>query len=166
MIDTAQLEQIKKTLRVGIENYSRYPANAKAFLKPSDLVQFYIVFEHMIERVLEVARQAVACENSVRVMQATISNDRFAMQIALEQATKPTITKAEQKRRKDPKYRLDHAELSVRSYNALMQDFGKEATAYDVAGKTAQELLRTPNFGKVSLKEVEAWLAQLGLRLS
>lgn len=166
IVDTVNLERLKGHLQQGIDNYSKHPETSKAFLKPSDMVQFYVLFKHLIEHVLEASRVVVACENSVRTMQATISNDRWAMQQMLEKATRPRRSAADEKKRKDPAYRLDHAELSTRSVNALFNEFGKDGTAFEVAEKTSVELLRIPNFGKVSLKEVASWLSGLGMGLS
>jgi DNA-directed RNA polymerase alpha subunit len=58
---------------------------------------------------------------------------------------------------------IDELELSVRSYNALSHDSIR--TVGDLITKTTSELLRTPNLGKVSLREIEQILHQLGLKL-
>lgn len=60
--------------------------------------------------------------------------------------------------------RIDELELSVRSENALKNE-GVE-TLRELVTKPEYELLRIPNFGRKSLEEVEAALAEFGLRLN
>lgn len=55
-------------------------------------------------------------------------------------------------------------ELSIRAYNCLKNE-GIE-TLRELVTKTEAELLRTPNFGRVSLKEIVDMLAEFGLSLS
>lgn len=60
--------------------------------------------------------------------------------------------------------RLDELELSIRAYNCLKNE-GIE-TLRELVVKTELDLIRTPNFGRVSLKEVVDMLAEFGLSLS
>ena len=60
--------------------------------------------------------------------------------------------------------RLDELELSIRAYNCLKNE-GVE-TLRELVVKTELDLIRTPNFGRVSLKEVVDMLAEFGLSLS
>lgn len=60
--------------------------------------------------------------------------------------------------------RIDELELSIRAYNCLKNE-GIE-TLRELVAKTELELIRTPNFGRVSLKEVVDMLAEFGLSLS
>ena len=59
--------------------------------------------------------------------------------------------------------KVDELELSVRSANCLKN----EDIVYigDLIQKTEAEMLRTPNFGRKSLKEIQDVLAQMGLHL-
>jgi DNA-directed RNA polymerase subunit alpha len=54
-------------------------------------------------------------------------------------------------------------DISIRSYNTLKNDGIR--TIGDLIEKTAAELLRAPNFGKVSLAEIRQFLAEYGLKL-
>jgi DNA-binding CsgD family transcriptional regulator len=54
-------------------------------------------------------------------------------------------------------------ELSIRSINGLKND--KIVYIGDLVQKTEAEMLRIPNFGRVSLKEVKEALGEIGLRL-
>jgi hypothetical protein len=53
--------------------------------------------------------------------------------------------------------------LSIRATNALR--CGGIETLAELVTKSASELLRTPNLGKISLNEINAMLKRLGLRL-
>jgi DNA-directed RNA polymerase subunit alpha len=59
--------------------------------------------------------------------------------------------------------KVDELELSVRSANCLKND--NIVYIGDLIQKTEAEMLRTPNFGRKSLKEIKEVLAQLGLHL-
>ena len=54
-------------------------------------------------------------------------------------------------------------DISIRSYNVLKNDGVR--TLGDLTERTAAELLRSPNFGKVSLAEIRQFLAEYGLKL-
>ena len=58
---------------------------------------------------------------------------------------------------------LEDLELSGRTLNTLKAD--GLVTIQDLVARTAQDLLRTPNFGRKSLAEIEEALARFGLRL-
>lgn len=60
--------------------------------------------------------------------------------------------------------RVDELELSVRSRNCLKND--NIVYLGDLIQKTEEDLMRTPNFGRVSLAEIKGELAKLGLRLA
>jgi DNA-directed RNA polymerase subunit alpha len=60
--------------------------------------------------------------------------------------------------------RLDEMELSTRAYNCLVRDNGF-VTVADLLRMTEDELLRIPNFGPTSLKQVCATLAELGVQM-
>lgn len=60
--------------------------------------------------------------------------------------------------------RIDELELSIRAYNCLKNE-GIE-TLRELVAKTEIDLIRTPNFGRVSLKEIVDMLAEFGLSLS
>ena len=57
---------------------------------------------------------------------------------------------------------VDELELSVRSYNCLKN--ANIQTIRDLVQKTAQEMLRTKNFGRKSLNEIEEILKGMGLQ--
>ena len=59
--------------------------------------------------------------------------------------------------------KVEELELSVRSYNCLQAD--NIVYIGDLVQKTPAELLRTPNFGRKSLNEIEEVLAVMGLEL-
>ena len=59
--------------------------------------------------------------------------------------------------------KVDELELSVRSANCLKND--NIIYIGDLVQKTEAEMLRTPNFGRKSLNEIEEVLASMGLRL-
>ena len=58
---------------------------------------------------------------------------------------------------------IDHLELSVRSNNCL-RAAGIERV-YELVQKTEEDLLKTKNFGRKSLKEIKELLAEMGLSL-
>ena len=59
--------------------------------------------------------------------------------------------------------KVDELELSVRSDNCLKND--NIVYIGDLIQKTEAEMLRTPNFGRKSLNEIKAVLAEMGLHL-
>jgi len=59
---------------------------------------------------------------------------------------------------------VDELELSVRSANCLKND--NIVYIGDLIQKTEAEMLRTPNFGRKSLNEIKAVLAEMGLHLA
>ena len=59
--------------------------------------------------------------------------------------------------------KVDELELSVRSANCLKND--NIVYIGDLIQKTEAEMLRTPNFGRKSLNEIKAVLAEMGLHL-
>jgi DNA-directed RNA polymerase subunit alpha len=59
--------------------------------------------------------------------------------------------------------KVDELELSVRSANCLKND--NIVYIGDLVQKTEAEMLRTPNFGRKSLNEIKAVLAEMGLHL-
>jgi DNA-directed RNA polymerase subunit alpha len=59
--------------------------------------------------------------------------------------------------------KVDELELSVRSANCLKND--NIVYIGDIIQKTEAEMLRTPNFGRKSLNEIKAVLAEMGLHL-
>ena len=59
--------------------------------------------------------------------------------------------------------RVEDLELSVRSANCLKND--NIVYVGDLVQKTENEMLRTPNFGRKSLTEIKAMLANMGLYL-
>lgn len=54
-------------------------------------------------------------------------------------------------------------ELSVRSWNCLKNE--NIRTVGELCTKTRAQLLRTPNFGRLSLREIEQVLQSMGLKL-
>jgi DNA-directed RNA polymerase subunit alpha len=58
---------------------------------------------------------------------------------------------------------INNWDISVRCYNMLKYEGVR--TLGDLTEKTAAELLRAPNFGKVSLAEIRQFLAEHGLKL-
>ncbi len=58
---------------------------------------------------------------------------------------------------------VDELELSVRSANCLQN--ANIRYIYQLVQKTEQEMLKTKNFGRKSLKEIKEILAEMGLRL-
>ena len=59
---------------------------------------------------------------------------------------------------------INQCDLSTRTRHALHND--QVFTVDDLIQKTDQELMRIPNFGRVSLHEVNTFLKKHGLRLS
>lgn len=60
---------------------------------------------------------------------------------------------------------LDELEFSVRTANCLMALFGNTGKIWQLLQMTEAKLLRTPRFGRKSLKEVKEMLDNLGFRL-
>jgi DNA-directed RNA polymerase subunit alpha len=58
---------------------------------------------------------------------------------------------------------INNWDISVRSYNTLKMEGVR--TVGELTKKTAAELLRAPNFGKVSLAEIRQFLTEYGLEL-
>lgn len=58
---------------------------------------------------------------------------------------------------------IDELELSVRSWNCLKNE--NIRTVEELCAKTRAQLLRTPNFGRLSLREIEQVLQSMGLKL-
>jgi Bacterial RNA polymerase, alpha chain C terminal domain len=63
----------------------------------------------------------------------------------------------------DPATPVNELPLSVRSYNCLV-NLGIE-TVGDLLQKTDMDLLRSPNFGRISLREVQDVLEELGYEM-
>ena len=54
--------------------------------------------------------------------------------------------------------------LSVRARNCIINELGREATIGDVIAMSDKELLRVPNFGKKSLRELRLLIEAYALR--
>ena len=58
---------------------------------------------------------------------------------------------------------IEELQLTVRAYNALLND--NIRTIGELVEKTDRELMRIPNFGKISLDDVRRSLAESGFKL-
>ncbi len=80
-----------------------------------------------------------------------------------------TVVKPEQEKTVEQNFnaillrKVDELELSVRSANCLKND--NIHYIGDLIKKSEREMLRTPNFGRKSLNEIKAVLANMGLKL-
>jgi len=96
---------------------------------------------------------------------ARILQDQLAVFINFEEPTKAV----EETRHPELAFnaallkKVDELELSVRSANCLKND--NIVYIGDLIQKTEAEMLRTPNFGRKSLNEIKAVLAEMGLHL-
>ncbi|RME66619.1 MAG: hypothetical protein D6778_04455 [Nitrospirae bacterium] len=80
-----------------------------------------------------------------------------------EETVEPTEDEIDEELIKKLLRPVEELELSVRSYNCLKN--AKISTIGDLVTKTEQELLKTKNFGKKSLEEIEGVLKKQGLKL-
>jgi DNA-directed RNA polymerase subunit alpha len=85
-----------------------------------------------------------------------VNFDEPQKEVAAEQVTELAFNPALLKK-------VDELELSVRSANCLKND--NIVYIGDLIQKTEAEMLRTPNFGRKSLNEIKAVLAEMGLHL-
>lgn len=96
---------------------------------------------------------------------AKILKEQVSIFINFDETVEPEISEAED----EPEFNenllrpVDELELSVRSFNCL-QNAGIKYIG-DLVQKTEQEMLRTKNFGRKSLKEIKELLDEMGLEL-
>ncbi len=96
---------------------------------------------------------------------AKILKEQVSIFINFDESIEPEISEAEE----EPEFNenllrpVDELELSVRSFNCL-QNAGIKYIG-DLVQKTEQEMLRTKNFGRKSLKEIKELLDEMGLEL-
>ena len=107
---------------------------------------------------------AVTPEDAV-ALAARILQDQLQLFINFEE---PSLAQEESKTAEPPfnknlLRKVDELELSVRSANCLKND--NIVYIGDLVQKTEPEMLRTPNFGRKSLNEIKAVLAEMGLHL-
>lgn len=156
------LISLRDALKDAIQTYSAFPASAKAHLTPPDLVRLYMLFEHVVNQVIlavDVSRSAMAQNQSYH---GAIEELRRSI---LKISAKQPLPKSERLKHTNPKYRIDHAEVSVRLANCLKNEFSADATFFDVALRTRAQMMRIPNFGRATLTELEQWMGHLGLKL-
>lgn len=96
---------------------------------------------------------------------AKILKEQISIFINFDEMVEPDVTEEEE----EPEFNenllrpVDELELSVRSFNCL-QNAGIKYIG-DLVQKTEQEMLRTKNFGRKSLKEIKELLDEMGLEL-
>jgi DNA-directed RNA polymerase subunit alpha len=107
---------------------------------------------------------AVSPEDSLAYA-ARILQDQLNVFITFEEPRKESATEAIPELAFNPAFlkKVDELELSVRSANCLKND--NIVYIGDLIQKTEAEMLRTPNFGRKSLNEIKAVLAEMGLHL-
>ena len=96
---------------------------------------------------------------------ARILQDQLAIFVNFEEPQKDTKVETVPELAFNPALlkKVDELELSVRSANCLKND--NIVYIGDLIQKSEAEMLRTPNFGRKSLKEIKEVLAQMGLHL-
>ena len=107
---------------------------------------------------------AVTADNAVAYA-ARILQDQLQVFINFEEPKERVIDEAKPDLAFNPVLlkKVDELELSVRSANCLKND--NIVYIGDLIQKTEGEMLRTPNFGRKSLNEIKAVLAEMGLHL-
>ena len=107
---------------------------------------------------------AVTSDNAVAYA-ARILQDQLQVFINFEEPQLRTTEEAKPDLAFNPVLltKVDELELSVRSANCLKND--NIVYIGDLIQKTEGEMLRTPNFGRKSLNEIKAVLAEMGLHL-
>jgi DNA-directed RNA polymerase subunit alpha len=107
---------------------------------------------------------AVAPDNAVAYA-ARILQDQLQVFINFEEPRERVAEEAKPELAFNPVLlkKVDELELSVRSANCLKND--NIVYIGDLIQKTEAEMLRTPNFGRKSLNEIKAVLAEMGLHL-
>ena len=114
---------------------------------------------------LDVTTDGTISPEDTIALAARILQDQFQLFVNFDE---PQLA-AEEERADDLPFnknllrKVDELELSVRSANCLKND--NIIYIGDLAQKTEQEMLRTPNFGRKSLNEIKEVLAQMGLSL-
>ena len=108
--------------------------------------------EANLERAYERIREFEALKKDNPKIAAEIMEMELERELALE---------AERKRLE--KDSIDLLELAVRPYNCLKAE--NILTLTQLVGMTENELLKIPNMGKLSLKDIKTELARLGLKL-
>jgi DNA-directed RNA polymerase subunit alpha len=96
---------------------------------------------------------------------ARILQDQLNVFVNFEEPRKEVVAEAIPDLAFNPAFlkKVDELELSVRSANCLKND--NIVYIGDLIQKTEAEMLRTPNFGRKSLNEIKAVLAEMGLHL-
>ena len=96
---------------------------------------------------------------------ARILQDQLAVFVNFEEPRKETVEERVPELAFNPALlkKVDELELSVRSANCLKND--NIVYIGDLIQKSEAEMLRTPNFGRKSLNEIKAVLAEMGLHL-
>lgn len=107
---------------------------------------------------------SVAPEDAV-AFASKILKEQLTIFINFDESLEPDVSEAEE----EPEFNehllvpVDELELSVRSFNCL-QNAGIKYIG-DLVQKTEQEMLKTKNFGRKSLKEIKELLRDRGLEL-
>ena len=115
--------------------------------------------------ILDVETDGTVSPEDAVALAARILQDQLQLFINFEE---PTTVVAEE-RTEEPAFnknllrKVEELELSVRSANCLKND--NIVYIGDLIQKTEAEMLRTPNFGRKSLNEIKAVLAEMGLHL-
>ena len=115
--------------------------------------------------VLEVETNGAVTPIDAVAYAARILQDQLQIFITFEEPKKKVEGEAKPELPFNPALlkKVDELELSVRSANCLKND--NIVYIGDLIQKTEAEMLRTPNFGRKSLNEIKAVLAEMGLHL-
>jgi len=114
---------------------------------------------------MEVETDGTVTPDDAVALAARILQDQLQLFINFEEPQAAT----EEEKSEEPAFnknllrKVEELELSVRSANCLKND--NIIYIGDLVQKTEAEMLRTPNFGRKSLNEIKAVLAEMGLHL-
>jgi DNA-directed RNA polymerase subunit alpha len=134
---------------------SIYPAEQKVKFSPladEDIPRF------VLDAVCSSISPASAVDDKIRIIQRL-----FRIAAAITQQASDLLDPADPVLRAKLNTKIDELSLSARSRNAFTND--NMICVRDLVQMTEVELLRMPNFGRVSLAEIKAILGQMDLHL-
>jgi len=116
--------------------------------------------------ILEVATNGTITPEEAVMEAASILKEQLDIFITFEEKEEPEEPEIDETQAKilaNLDKSIDELELSVRSYNCLINSDIK--TVKELIQKTEAEILKTRNFGRKSLNEIKEVLSSMGLRL-